>query len=81
MINDPRRSSGAATVPSPGRKKHRYKPGTVALREIRQYQKTTDLLMSKLPFSRLVRVEVCQVLLQAMLMLRRFERSHTMSHL
>jgi hypothetical protein len=40
---------------SPGtRKKPRYKPGTVALREIRRYQKSTDLLLLKLPFSRLV---------------------------
>jgi hypothetical protein len=36
------------------RKKPRYKPGTVALREIRRYQKSTDLLLLKLPFSRLV---------------------------
>ncbi|PNG99034.1 histone H3-8, partial [Tetrabaena socialis] len=34
---------------------HRYRPGTVALREIRKYQKSTDLLIRKLPFSRLVR--------------------------
>ncbi|EGG12203.1 uncharacterized protein MELLADRAFT_32803, partial [Melampsora larici-populina 98AG31] len=33
----------------------RYRPGTVALRQIRQYQKSTDLLMRKLPFARLVR--------------------------
>ena len=33
----------------------RYRPGTVALREIRRYQKTTELLIRKLPFSRLVR--------------------------
>ncbi|ODQ63709.1 histone-fold-containing protein [Nadsonia fulvescens var. elongata DSM 6958] len=33
----------------------RYKPGTVALREIRTYQKSTDLLIRKLPFARLVR--------------------------
>jgi len=37
------------------RKPHRYRPGTVALREIRQYQKSTDLLIRKLPFQRLVR--------------------------
>ncbi|ORX36868.1 histone-fold-containing protein [Kockovaella imperatae] len=36
-------------------KKRRYRPGTVALREIRKYQKSTDLLIAKLPFSRLVR--------------------------
>ena len=36
-------------------RKHRYRPGTVALREIKRYQKSTDLLLRKLPFSRLVR--------------------------
>ena len=34
---------------------HRYRPGTVALREIRRFQKSTDLLIRKLPFQRLVR--------------------------
>lgn len=37
------------------KKPHRYRPGTVALREIRRYQRSTDLLISKLPFQRLVR--------------------------
>ena len=37
------------------KKPHRYRPGTVALREIRKYQKSTDLLLRKLPFARLVR--------------------------
>ena len=37
------------------KKPHRYRPGTVALREIRRYQKTTDLLIRKSPFVRLVR--------------------------
>lgn len=49
----PRRPTAAAPA-SPGRRKPRYKPGTVALREIRRYQKSTDLLMAKLPFARLV---------------------------
>ena len=35
--------------------RRRYRPGTVALREIRKYQKSTDLLIAKLPFQRLVR--------------------------
>lgn len=34
---------------------HRYRPGTFALREIRRYQKSTDLLIRKAPFQRLVR--------------------------
>ncbi len=33
----------------------RYRPGTVALREIRKFQKSTDLLIRKLPFQKLVR--------------------------
>jgi hypothetical protein len=37
------------------KKPHRYRPGTVALREIRRYQKSTELLIRKLPFQRLVR--------------------------
>ena len=37
------------------KRRHRFRPGTVALREIRRYQQTTDLLIRKLPFQRLVR--------------------------
>ena len=36
-----------------------FRPGTVALREIRRYQKSTELLIRKLPFQRLVR-EIAQ---------------------
>ncbi|CAI9116878.1 OLC1v1018150C1 [Oldenlandia corymbosa var. corymbosa] len=41
------------------KKPHKYRPGTVALREIRKYQKSTELLIRKLPFQRLVR-EIAQ---------------------
>ena len=41
------------------KKSHRFRPGTVALRQIRQYQKSTELLIRKLPFQRLVR-EIAQ---------------------
>ncbi len=37
------------------KKPHRFRPGTVALREIHRYQKSTELLIRKLPFQRLVR--------------------------
>jgi histone H3 len=49
------------TAPSGGgiKKPHRFRPGTVALREIRKYQKSTELLIRKLPFQRLVR-EIAQ---------------------
>jgi histone H3 len=45
------------SVPAPGgiKKPHRYRPGTVALREIRRYQKSTEFLIRKAPFQRLVR--------------------------
>ena len=48
------------STPAEGQKKaRRYRPGTVALREIRRYQKSTELLVRKLPFQRLVR-EIAQ---------------------
>ena len=48
------------TAKAPAMKKqHRFRPGTVALREIRRYQKSTDLLIRKTPFQRLVR-EIAQ---------------------
>ncbi|TFK43449.1 histone-fold-containing protein [Crucibulum laeve] len=50
----PPRPSGAVTQQTV-KKPRRFRPGTVALREIRKYQKSTDLLLRKLPFSRLVR--------------------------
>ena len=45
------------------RKPRRCRPGTVALREIARYQKSTELLIRKIPFQRLVREvsqEVCR---------------------
>ena len=49
--------SARKSTPATGgvKKPHRYRPGTVALREIRRYQKSADLLIRKLPFQRLVR--------------------------
>ena len=42
-------------APKGGVKKHyRYRPGTVALKQIRRYQKSTELLIRKLPFQPLV---------------------------
>ena len=56
------RLSGAARRSKAGtggvmavKKKHRYRPGTVALREIRKYQKLTDQVIRKRPFLRLIR--------------------------
>ena len=40
------------------KKKIRYKPGTVALREIKRYQKSTSLLLPRASFQRVVR-SVC----------------------
>ena len=48
-------------IPATGgvKKPRRFRPGTVALRDIRRYQKSTELLIRKLPFQRLVR-EIAQ---------------------
>ena len=54
-----RKSAPASGLTGGIKKPHRYRPGTVALREIRRYQKTTELLIRKLPFQRLVR-EIAQ---------------------
>ncbi|XP_058514678.1 histone H3.3A-like [Ochotona princeps] len=53
--------AGHKSVPSTGvvKKPYRYRSGTMALREIRLYQKSTELLICKLPFQRLVR-EIAQ---------------------
>ena len=51
-----KRGAGQSAAP---KKPHRYRPGTVALREIRRYQKSTELLIRRLPFQRLVR-EIAQ---------------------
>ncbi|CAG8533194.1 160_t:CDS:2 [Diversispora eburnea] len=61
------RSSSSTPRSRPGdpirpTRSRRYRPGTVALREIRQYQKTTQLLLRKLPFSRVVREIALEVL-------------------
>tara|TARA_B100000963_G_scaffold148645_1_gene129650 strand:- start:4691 stop:5071 length:381 start_codon:yes stop_codon:yes gene_type:complete len=52
---EPRKPAKRANAKKP----HRYRPGTKAIREIRRYQKSTDLLIRKLPFQRLVR-EIAQ---------------------
>ncbi|XP_023268395.1 histone H3.3-like [Seriola lalandi dorsalis] len=53
----PRKSRLSELAPVTPRKR-RFRPGTKALMEIRKYQKSSDLLLRKGPFSRLVR-EVC----------------------
>ena len=55
MFPPPRVQTATGGVKKP----HRFRPGTVALREIRRYQKSTELLIRKLPFQRLVR-EIAQ---------------------
>lgn len=49
----------SSPIPQGVKKPRRYRAGTVALREIRKYQKSTELLIRKLPFQRLVR-EIAQ---------------------
>ena len=47
------------TVPAANKTTRRYRPGRLALQEIRHYQKLTNLLIRKLPFQRLIR-EIAQ---------------------
>ena len=49
------KKSGQKAPKGAVKKHYRYRPGTVALKQIRQYQKSTELLIRKLPFQRLVR--------------------------
>ena len=55
----PKNPVKTSTATTGVKKPHRYRPGTVALREIRRYQKSTELLIRKMPFNRLVR-EIAQ---------------------
>jgi histone H3 len=48
-------SRKSAPTTAGGPKPRRYKPGTVALREIRKYQKSTDLFLQRTKFARLAR--------------------------
>ncbi|KAJ1443051.1 Histone-fold [Sesbania bispinosa] len=52
-----RTKAARKSIPKIGevKKPHRFRPGTVALREIRKYQKSTELLIKKLQFQRLVK--------------------------
>lgn len=46
---------GRAVIKNEQRKVKRYRPGVLALKEIRRYQKTTELLIRAAPFQRLVK--------------------------
>ena len=59
LANKAARKTTNLNVPDAVKKPHRFRPGTVSLREIRKYQKSTELLLRKLPFQRLVR-EIAQ---------------------
>ena len=57
--NDPpaweRRAPPPPSPPPKAKKAYRFKPGTVALREIRKYQNSYEFLIKKAPFARVVR--------------------------
>ena len=50
-----KRAANKQPQTQPQRKIYKYRPGTVALREIRKYQRSTDTVIRKLPFQRLVK--------------------------
>lgn len=43
------------------KRNHRFRPGTVALRDIRRFQKSGELLMQHAPFNRAVRTITCSL--------------------
>ena len=49
------KKAAAARRKAEGKRPHRYRPGTVALREIRRYQKSIELLIRQAPFRRRIR--------------------------
>ena len=62
LAGTPKAAGRKVRTPGSTKKPRRYRPGTKALMEIRKYQKSTNLLIPRLPFSRLVRevaYEVC----------------------
>ena len=54
MENDKKVKTNKKTAPADGgikeAKKRRFKPGTLAFREIKKYQRTTDMLLPRAPF-------------------------------
>ena len=48
-------AGGVKNAEKPEGKKNRFKPGTVALREIKKYQKSNELILPRAPFMRLVK--------------------------
>lgn len=61
-----RKSTGGKYNGQVKKKLRRYRPGTIALKEIRRYQRTTELLIPRLSFQRLVR-EIAQDVKDGML--------------
>ena len=55
-------SKPSKVLPRAVREHRRYRPGQRALKEIRIYQKSTDLLLRRLPFARLVRFSCISLL-------------------
>lgn len=62
-----RKDAPSASTPKP---RHRFRPGVVALREIRKFQQSSDLLIPRLPFSRIIREIAQQVGLHFSIMLQ-----------
>jgi len=48
-------SSTTSTTSGGGRRQHRFRPGELALQQIRKFQQSTNLVLRKLPFRRLAK--------------------------
>ena len=51
-LNSQKIARKSAPVSTGVKKKYRFKPGTVAMREVKRYQKSTQMLMQRAPFQR-----------------------------
>ncbi|ODM92242.1 histone H3.3 [Orchesella cincta] len=55
IVSKKQNAKTAAPEDTVEKRRYRFRPGTVALRQIRRYQKSTEMLIPKLSFQRLVR--------------------------
>ncbi|MHA2265858.1 MAG: hypothetical protein ACXAEN_25990, partial [Candidatus Thorarchaeota archaeon] len=55
LVQKPKKTIRRKKLEGDAKRPHRWRPGTVSLREIKNYQKTSGLLVQHAPFERLVR--------------------------
>ena len=54
-ISDSRMITTQGAISQPGKKLYRFKPGTIAMKQIREFQKSVNLLIPRAPFQRVIK--------------------------